>query len=729
MESKDYCNVYEAVDNVAPSTSKDIVDNAVEEANDNAKDREAGINEMNMEIDTAEMVNEIETENNVIQQFLEPLVDNECDILNEQNTAELNKNKNTLSEASFASGSSIELSESTTSQDNTPSSSNDVGADSFSDASKVGGSSSKGETNDDAGISTMESGHCSKERSPNKSKSEDDCVGNASKFRKLKSKVKERNYRSKESSTTEAGDSCNVGDNEDVEMGLESEEATVSREAENCDQGAEINSDGPDAEEAGENDSMESTTTSERELEVEDFLIPACLRKKKPKPNWFVVPEILRREVGSNPLFQYRYYGSLHVVEHFELMYKLEEHQGCVNTLNFNQKGNLLASSSDDISVVIWDWAIGKKNHSFDSGHRSNVFQAKWLPFNIEYLMATCAHDGQVRLLDIRRGISRKIAKHHAPTHKLAIHPDTPHVIISAGEDANVLSIDIRQEKPTKLLMVKDGSSFVELYSISSNPLNSNEFCVAGRSKTVRIYDRRKVTTPLYKLGPKHKNMAIRKRVHVTSAVYNYNGTEVLASYNDDNIYLFDTVSPQDMDFAHKYQGHRNNATLKGVNFFGPKSEFIVSGSDCGNIFIWDKNTEAIVNWMPADEQGVVNCIEPHPHVPILATSGLDFDVKIWVPSCEQQPTRTKLESCVNSNCRDRLRDLITTDFTIDRRELLWVLIRQISHGRSVANMNVHRGSSDRNRDDDDDDDDDSSDYSDTESEDDESRILPCPPS
>ena len=132
----------------------------------------------------------------------------------------------------------------------------------------------------------------------------------------------------------------------------------------------------------------------------------------------------------------------------------------------------------------------------------------KWLPFNIEHLMATCALDGQVCLLDIRRGISRKIGKHHAPTRgtlntKLAIHPDTPHVIISVGEDANVLYIDIRQEKPTKLLMVKDGFSIVDLYSVNSNPLNSNEFCVAGRSKTVRIYDRRKVTTPLYKLCPK----------------------------------------------------------------------------------------------------------------------------------------------------------------------------------------------------------------------------------
>lgn len=47
--------------------------------------------------------------------------------------------------------------------------------------------------------------------------------------------------------------------------------------------------------------------------------------------------------------------------------------------------------------------------------------------------------------------------------------------------------------------------------------------------------------------------------------------------------------------------------TVKGVNFFGPKSEYIISGSDCGNIFIWDKNTEAVVQWMAGDKQGVVS--------------------------------------------------------------------------------------------------------------------------
>ena len=46
---------------------------------------------------------------------------------------------------------------------------------------------------------------------------------------------------------------------------------------------------------------------------------------------------------------------------------------------------------------------------------------------------------------------------------------------------------------------------------------------------------------------------------------------------------------------------------MKGVNFFGPDSEYIVSGSDCGNIFFWHRHTEAIVQFMPGDENKVVS--------------------------------------------------------------------------------------------------------------------------
>lgn len=93
--------------------------------------------------------------------------------------------------------------------------------------------------------------------------------------------------------------------------------------------------------------------------------------------------------------------------------------------------------------------------------------------------------------------------------------------------------------------------------------------------------------------------------LHITCAVYNHDGSEILASYNDDDIYIFDPTAPSG-SFLHQYQGHRNGATIKGVSYFGPNSEFVVSGSDCGYVYFWEKKSEAIVQWMLADDNGVV---------------------------------------------------------------------------------------------------------------------------
>ncbi len=72
--------------------------------------------------------------------------------------------------------------------------------------------------------------------------------------------------------------------------------------------------------------------------------------------------------------------------------------------------------------------------------------------------------------------------------------------------------------------------------------------------------------------------------------------------------------------------------TVKGVNFLGPYSEYVVSGSDDGHIYVWEKESQKIVQWLSGDEAGVVNALEPHPTLPYMATSGLDHSVKIWAP-------------------------------------------------------------------------------------------------
>ncbi|KAF8592387.1 WD40 repeat-like protein [Ramaria rubella] len=67
-----------------------------------------------------------------------------------------------------------------------------------------------------------------------------------------------------------------------------------------------------------------------------------------------------------------------------------------------------------------------------------------------------------------------------------------------------------------------------------------------------------------------------------------------------------------------KYNGASNVETVKDVNFVGPRDEYVVSGSDDGNFFIWDKTTGQLLDIHEGDES-VVNVIEQHPSLPILS--------------------------------------------------------------------------------------------------------------
>lgn len=49
------------------------------------------------------------------------------------------------------------------------------------------------------------------------------------------------------------------------------------------------------------------------------------------------------------------------------------------------------------------------------------------------------------------------------------------------------------------------------------------------------------------------------------------------------------------------YRGHRNAQTVKGVSFFGARSEYVVSGSDCGGVFFWKKVGGEVVARMEGD--------------------------------------------------------------------------------------------------------------------------------
>jgi hypothetical protein len=64
-----------------------------------------------------------------------------------------------------------------------------------------------------------------------------------------------------------------------------------------------------------------------------------------------------------------------------------------------------------------------------------------------------------------------------------------------------------------------------------------------------------------------------------------------------------------------KYDGHRNIDTVKDVNFLGARDDVIVSGSDDGRWFAWDKRSGDLRGLWTGDSS-VVNVMKGHPHLP-----------------------------------------------------------------------------------------------------------------
>ncbi|XP_073845069.1 WD and tetratricopeptide repeats 1 [Musca autumnalis] len=85
-------------------------------------------------------------------------------------------------------------------------------------------------------------------------------------------------------------------------------------------------------------------------------------------------------------------------------------------------------------------------------------------------------------------------------------------------------------------------------------------------------------------------------------------------------------------DYKERFVGHCNTTTdIKEANYFGYDGQYIVAGSDDGNFFIWERKSGNIHSIYKADS-AIVNCVLPHPELCLMATSGIDHDIKIWTP-------------------------------------------------------------------------------------------------
>lgn len=243
----------------------------------------------------------------------------------------------------------------------------------------------------------------------------------------------------------------------------------------------------------------------------------------------------------------------LALVQRLGLLKSLQVHKGCVNTICWNEKGNLLLSGSDDQHLVVTNGFTYKVEANYCTSHRANIFSAKFLPCTNDQQIVSCSGDGIVLHTDLNRPQETyhyKFTCHGGTTtYEVLTIPDNPHTFMSCGEDGTVRWFDLRTKSSCSQQRCKEDiliSSQRAITALAINPVASHQLAVACADSTVRIYDRRYLSVvpgehllaqPFCTfVAPKFGE---ERHYRITSLNYDSDGRDMLVSYSSDYLYLF----------------------------------------------------------------------------------------------------------------------------------------------------------------------------------------------
>ncbi|XP_068611719.1 WD and tetratricopeptide repeats protein 1 [Brachionichthys hirsutus] len=296
-----------------------------------------------------------------------------------------------------------------------------------------------------------------------------------------------------------------------------------------------------------------------------------------------ITRDILHRQIRDKRAsgFQRFYHVTEPFIKRLGLEAELQGHTGCVNCLEWNEQGDLLASGSDDQHAIIWDPFRHKKLTTMHTGHAANVFSVKFLPHSGDRILVTGAADTKVHVHDLTvKETIHMFSDHTSRVKRIATAPMWPNTFWSAAEDGIIRQYDLRESSKRSEVLI-DLTEFcgqlVEAKCLAVNPRDNNYLAVGANGPFVRLYDVRMIHN-YRKSGSQSTSAAVhtfcerqkpipdgagqyyvaghlpvklpdynnRLRVLVATYVtFSPDGTELLVNMGGEQVYLFDLTFKQ----------------------------------------------------------------------------------------------------------------------------------------------------------------------------------------
>ncbi|MED6286111.1 DDB1- and CUL4-associated factor 6 [Characodon lateralis] len=321
------------------------------------------------------------------------------------------------------------------------------------------------------------------------------------------------------------------------------------------------------------------------------------------------------------------YLGRREFVQRLKLEATLNVHDGCVNTISWNDTGEYILSGSDDTFLVITNPYNKKVKKSIRSGHRANIFSAKFMPHTNDQEIVSCSGDGIIFYTHTEKSPDYnrqcQFTCHYGTAYEIMTVPNDPYTFLSCGEDGTVRWFDLRTKTSCTKEDCKDDiliNCRRAATSISISPLVPYYLAVGCSDSSVRIYDRRMLGTRATGnyMGRGTTGMCVRfvpshlsnKSCRVTSLCYSEDGQEVLVSYSSDYIYLFDPKDDQARELKGPSEERREELRqppVKRLRLRGdwsdtgprarPESERERDGEQSPNVSLMQRMSDMLSRW------------------------------------------------------------------------------------------------------------------------------------
>ncbi|XP_020860306.1 DDB1- and CUL4-associated factor 5 [Phascolarctos cinereus] len=311
-------------------------------------------------------------------------------------------------------------------------------------------------------------------------------------------------------------------------------------------------------------------------------------------------------------------------------------HFGCVNAIEFsNNGGQWLVSGGDDRRVLLWhmEQAIHSrvKPVQLKGEHHSNIFCLAFNSGNTKVFSG--GNDEQVILHDVESSETLDVFAHEDAVYGLSVSPVNDNVFASSSDDGRVLIWDIRESPHGEPFCLANYPS--AFHSVMFNPVEPRLLATANSKEGVGLWDIRKPQSSLLRYGG---NLSLQSAMSVR---FNSNGTQLLALRRRLPPVLYDIHSRLPV-FQFDNQGYFNSCTMKSCCFAGDRDQYILSGSDDFNLYMWriPPDPEAggigrVVNgafMVLKGHRSIVNQVRFNPHTYMICSSGVEKIIKIWSP-------------------------------------------------------------------------------------------------